>query len=190
MKILKRIGVVILVIIAIPLIAALFISKDANYEQSIEINAPIDIVWEQTNSLADLDKWSPWNDYDPDMKKEWFGEDGIIGAMQSWESDAKEVGKGSQTISKIEAPTYFGTDLKFYVPYESEAKGYVKLEQQGDAVIATWGFSSVMPYPMNLMKLVYNMEEMLEADWRKGLMNLKSLSEESYLSKKAEYIEE
>ena len=190
MKILTRIVFIILGIISIPLIIALFISKDASYAQTIEINAPIDVVWEQTNSLEDLDKWSPWNDYDPAMKKEMSGIDGTIGAKQSWESDAKEVGTGSQTISKIEAPNFFGTDLKFYVPYESEAKGYVKLAQEGDVTFATWGFESTMPYPMNLMKLVYNFEDMMAADWQKGLSRLKNLSEVSYANQKVETIEE
>jgi len=68
MKILKYIGIVLLVLIAIPLIIALFVSKDFNYEKSISINAPVDSVWMYTSSLGGLDKWSPWNDLDPNMK--------------------------------------------------------------------------------------------------------------------------
>ena len=100
-----------------------------------------------------------------------------VGAMASWESDVEEVGKGSQTISKIEPPTLLETDLKFYVPYESEAKGYIKLSPEGAGTKVTWGFQSEMPYPFNVTKLIINMEDLMEKDWNSGLAKLKSLCE-------------
>lgn len=177
MNLLKKIGIGFLLIIAIPLIAALFISKEVNYEKSIIINAPVEVVWTNVNSLSAIDAWSPWNDYDPNMKKELTGVDGTVGAMQSWESPVEEVGKGSQTISKLEPPYLIETDLKFYTPYESEAKGFIKLAEVDEGTQVTWGFKSEMPYPFNLMKLWMNMEEMMDADWNNGLNKLKSIAE-------------
>ncbi|EZH75966.1 polyketide cyclase [Aquimarina atlantica] len=177
MKILKKIGIVLIAIIAIILIAAVFVSKEVVYEKSVSIDAPIEVVWENVNSLADLDKWNPWNDYDPNMKKEFTGTDGTIGATTSWDSDVKEVGKGSQTIAKIEKPSLFETDLKFYEPYESEAKGYIKVQNEGNTTKVTWGFQSEMPYPFNLMNLFTDMEEMMGKDWNKGLTTLKNICE-------------
>lgn len=177
MKILKYVGIGLLAIVAILLIAALFISKDFHYEKSITINKPIEQVWEYTNSLADLDQWSPWMQYDPNMKKELSGTDGTVGAKSSWESNNEKVGKGSQTITHIVEPTLFETDLKFYTPYESEAKGYVKLKQEGENTVVTWGFDSEMPYPFNLMKLTMNMEEAVGKDFEIGLSKLKKLCE-------------
>lgn len=177
MRILKIVGITLLILIGIPLIVALFVSNDVNYEKSIEINAPIEMVWENVNSLSDMDKWSPWNQYDPTMKKEIIGTDGTVGAKQIWESDVDEVGNGSQTIAKLDAPNLIETDLKFLTPYESEAKGYVKLEEKDNKTIATWGFSSEMPYPVNLMKLFTNMEDMMDKDWNNGLTKLKEISE-------------
>ena len=177
MNILKKIGIGLLIIIAIPLIAGLFISKEVNYEKSILINAPIELVWLNVNSLSAMDKWSPWNDYDPNMKKDLTGIDGEIGATQSWESNHEKVGKGSQTISKIEAPFLIETDLKFYVPYESEAKGYVKLATENGETKVTWGFNSEMPYPFNVTKLFMYMDDMMGEDWQNGLIKLKKLCE-------------
>jgi hypothetical protein len=177
MNLLKKLGIGFAIVFAIPLIAALFISKEVNYEKSIVINAPIEVVWEQVNSLEDLDKWSPWNDYDPNMKKEMTGTDGTIGAMESWESQVDQVGKGSQTITKIEAPNLFETNLKFYTPYESEAKAYIQLNEENSGTKVTWGFNSEMPYPMNMMKLFMNFEEAMDKDWNNGLAKLKSICE-------------
>lgn len=58
-KILKTIGLVIVGLILI-MIATFSVSTNMSYEKSVTINAPIEVVWENVNSLADLDKWSPW----------------------------------------------------------------------------------------------------------------------------------
>lgn len=177
MKILKKIGLAILVLIALLLITALFVSKEFKYDKSIVINASTDEVWKYTSSLEGMDKWSPWNDYDPNMKKSFSGTDGTVGAMASWESDHEKVGNGSQTISKIEAPTLFETNLKFLTPYESEAIAQVILAPKGNQTMVTWQFSGEMPYPFNLMKLTMNMDEALGDDFNSGLNKLKALCE-------------
>ncbi|MCP5064136.1 MAG: SRPBCC family protein [Ignavibacteriae bacterium] len=177
MKILKTVGLTVLFIIIFSLIIALFVSNEIIYEKSTTISSPIDSVWENVNSLADLDKWSPWNDYDPNMKKELTGVDGTVGAKVSWDSDNENLGKGSQTISGIEAPTLFETDLKFYTPFESKARGYIKLLKEENRTTVTWGFKSEMPYPFNLMKLFMDMEEAMDKDWNKGLSKLKYICE-------------
>jgi len=179
MKTLKKIAVILLVILAIPLVIAIFISKDANYEKSIIINAPVETVWKNIATFDAQGKWSPWNEYDPAMKKSMTGVDGTIGAMQSWESDHEKVGKGSQTITNIVPLERVETDLLFLVPYESEAKGFISIKAEGNGTKVTWGFESEMPYPFNLMKLFMNLEEMMEEDWSYGLNKLKMLCEES-----------
>jgi hypothetical protein len=109
------------------------------------------------------------------MKKSWTGVDGTIGAMQSWESAI--VGNGSQTISKIEKPSLFQTKLDFITPHESHGIAYVKLVSEGTTTKATWGMTSKMPYPINIMILFMNMEKTLGKDWDNGLSKLKKLSE-------------
>ncbi|MET7029923.1 SRPBCC family protein [Sediminicola luteus] len=177
MRIVKKIGIGLLVIIGLLLIVALFVSNDFHYEKSITINKPIEEVWENTKSLKAIDTWSPWMEYDPNMKKELSGTDGTIGAKVTWESDHEKVGKGSQTITKIDKPNLFATDLKFYTPYESEAKGFIELKPEGNNTIVTWGFDSEMPYPFNLMQLFMDIEEAIGEDFDLGLTKLKQLSE-------------
>ena len=175
MKILKCLGLGIVAILIIVLVVALFVPKTFEYEKSISINAPIDSVWLRTNSLATLDKWSPWNDHDPKMKKEMTGEDGMVGAKQSWESDI--VGWGSQKIVNVQKPVLLETELVFLKPYKSHGKAYVKLLTDGVGTKATWGMAGSMPYPFNVMILFMNMEKTMGKDWDNGLSKLKSLSE-------------
>jgi len=175
MKALKNLAIGLGILVVLLLIVALFVPKKFSYEKSVTINAPIDSVWKNVNSLSALDKWSPWNDHDPQMKKELTGMDGTVGAMQSWESSI--VGTGSQTIATIEKPTLLETQLNFYKPHKSHGKAYVKLVAEGTGTKATWGMIGKMPYPMNLMHLFMNMDKMMGKDWDNGLSKLKKLSE-------------
>ncbi|MEI8272237.1 MAG: SRPBCC family protein [Paludibacter sp.] len=175
MRALKIIGIGFAILIALVLIVALFVPKEFTYEKTIAINAPIDSVWPNTGSLTAMDKWSPWNDHDPNMKKKFTGVDGTVGAKQSW--DGKVVGVGSQTITNVQKPTLFETSLDFKTPRESHGKGYVKLLADGNTTKATWGMSGGMPYPFNIMILFMNMEKSMGKDWDLGLSRLKKLSE-------------
>ena len=175
MKTLKIIGISLVGIIALALIVALFVPKDFKYEKSISINAPIDSVWNHVSTLKGIDSWSPWNDHDPQMKKDLTGIDGTLNASQSW--DGKVVGKGSQTLITIQKPTLVETQLDFYEPHESHGKGIVKLETEGAATKATWGMTGSMPYPFNIMILFMNMEKSMGKDWDTGLSRLKKMSE-------------
>ncbi|MEI6753229.1 MAG: SRPBCC family protein [Paludibacter sp.] len=175
MKTLKIIGIGFAVLISLVLIIAIFVPKEFVYEKTIVINAPVDSVWSNTATLSAMDKWSPWNDHDPNMKKEMSGIDGTVGAKQSW--DGAIVGVGSQTITKIQKPTLFETSLDFMKPHESHGKGYVKLVANGNTTKTTWGMSGSMPYPFNIMILFMNMEKSMGKDWDLGLSRLKKLSE-------------
>lgn len=168
---------VILVIVAVLLIIPLFISKDMNYEKSISIDAPIDKVWENVGNLTAMDQWSPWNSKDPDMARSLTGVDGEVGAKQSWVSEKKDVGEGSQTIVGVNKPTELLTKLEFIKPFKSEADAYVRLNDDGGNVTATWGFESQMAYPMNIMKLFMNFEKNMGKDFGAGLSKLKSICE-------------
>jgi hypothetical protein len=177
-KLLKYAGILILVVIASALVLGLFVSRELKYEKSICIDAPIETVWEHVNSLADLDAWSPWNDLDPNMKKTMTGVDGTIGASQSWDSDVSEVGRGSQTISRIAEPTLFETHLKFDNWFGDGTTGYIHLSEQQDCVGVTWGIHSDVPYPFNAMLVFMDMEKAMDAEWNRGLGKLKTLCEQ------------
>ena len=167
----------ILIILVVLLIIPLFLSKDLNYEKSIMIDASIDKVWKNVASLTAMDKWSPWNERDPNMARDLTGVDGSVGAKQSWVSKEKNVGEGSQTIVSVDEPTQISTKLEFIKPFKSQANAYVKLKEEGSATQATWGFESQMPYPMNIMKLFMNFEKNMDKDFGAGLNKLKKISE-------------
>ncbi|WP_228458684.1 SRPBCC family protein [Chryseobacterium aureum] len=178
MKIIKRLMLFLAAVLIILLGVAAFISEDCKYEKTISINAPVDKVWQNTNSLRAMDQWSPWNDLDPNMKKDWTGTTGQPGEKVCWDSKNENAGKGCQELKKVdEAGKRVDTEIRFLTPYESEANAYVTVVPEEKGSKATWGFTSQIPYPFTLMKLLMNMEDAIGKDYQKGLSRLKTLSE-------------
>lgn len=124
-----------------------------------------------------MDKWSPWNERDPNMERTLTGIDGTVGTKQSWVRKEKNVGEGSQTIMNLDEPNQISTKLEFIKPFKSEADAYVKLEEQGSSTKATWGFESQVPYPMNIMKVLMNFEKSMDKDFGAGLEKLENICE-------------
>ena len=178
MKILKILLIVIVVVVAVVFAVSFTAPTEITYEKSIQIDAPVALVWENINSLEDLNAWSPWLEKDPDMQREMSGTDGEVGATYSWSSENEEVGAGSQTIAGLDAPNRIDTDLTFESPQESQGKAWVELTEDGEGTTATWGLWFPVPRPFNLMMMNVDMEEMMGEDYGAGLTNLKAMSEE------------
>ncbi|MEO7174643.1 MAG: SRPBCC family protein [Saprospiraceae bacterium] len=175
---LKKILLVILAIIAIPLIAALFMKKDYAVSREITINKPKAEVFEYIKYLKNQDNYSKWNQMDPAMKKTYTGTDGAVGFIAAWDSEMKEVGAGSQEIMKIAEGERMDMEIRFTKPFESTDLAFMSTEAVGEAQTkVVWGFSGRMDYPMNIMLTLMNMDEMIGADLSTGLTNLKTLME-------------
>lgn len=177
-KIIKTISLLLIAIFLLPLLLALFISRDFNYEKSVVINAPVEVVWQNVSTFEKMNQWDPLNSYDPNLKKSLIGEDGKIGTEQFWKSTNEEIGKGSQTFKKIAKPNMVVTKVKYVEPYENQAEVYIKLNPtEKNKTNVVWGFKSEIPYPLNLTKLFSDVYELAEKDYTNGLNKLKKLCE-------------
>jgi hypothetical protein len=178
MNILKKILIALAIIVAIPLIIALFVEKDFAVEREIIINKPSQQVFDYLKILKNQDHFSVWNQRDPAMKKEYKGTDGTVGFIASWDSEKKEVGKGSQEIVNIQEGNRLDTKLHFQKPFEAEDDAYFITEKIADnQTKVKWGFKGGFPYPMNIMRLFVDMDKQLGGDLAAGLTNLKSVLE-------------
>jgi len=175
-KFLKVIGIILLLIIAFVLIAGIFVSKTYHIEKDITINASRDTVWNNLSSLRAMMKWSPWTDADPNVQVTYEGQEGAVGSLYRWKGN-KQVGSGNQTITKIDKPSRIETHLNFIEPFSGEADAYLNLGDAGNGTKVTWGFDTKYPYPMNVMTLFINMDEMMGKQYNTGLERLKKLSE-------------
>lgn len=177
MKVIKVLGIILAVIVVALLVLSITGPKELKYQQSIEIDAPVETTWQYVNSLEMMDKWSPWTSKADDVKQTYEGEPGTVGSKNCWESDHKEVGAGCQEIVSIDAPKRVDTKLMFTRPMDSEATGFVTVEPTETGSKVTWGFSSENSFMGKVMFNFMDFGEMMKSDFTTGLEKLKTLAE-------------
>lgn len=177
MKIIKKILIGFVALVALLLIIAIFIKKDYAVVREITINKPSSEVFAYIKMLKNQDNFSVWAQADPTMKKEFKGTDGTVGFVSAWDSQKDDVGKGEQEIIKIKEGERMDFELRFIKPFEATDYAYMTTEGQGNLTKVKWGFNGKMDYPMNLMLLAMNMDEMLGKDLQQGLNQLKVVLE-------------
>lgn len=184
MKIVKRILIVVAILIAIPLILALFTKKDYAVERTIVINKPKQEVFDYVKHIKNQDNFSVWTKLDPGMKKEFRGTDGTVGFVYAWDSKGDQgAGAGEQTITKITDGERVDLGLHFIRPFEGLADAHFTTAavSPGQTKVS-WGMKSSMKYPMNAMLLVMDMDKILGKDLDAGLKELKSILEKQALT--------
>lgn len=175
MRILKFLGIFIIILVLIGFILVLVAPTQFSVERSISIDAPKSIIQDHIIYFEKSSKWSPWADLDPDME-EWIeGEDGTVGAKHFWKGN-EEAGEGVQEITSIEDGKV-EIKLTFIEPFQSEADSYFFLDEEDNSIKVTWGFDSEMPRPFNLFGLFMDMSEEIGKDYDKGLKQLKEMAE-------------
>lgn len=170
MKLLKKILIVVVIIIALPLIVALFIPKDFKGEGNIVINKPKQEVFDYIKYVENQRNFGVWFQMDEAISTTSEGNDGTEGFKLAWQSSV--VGDGSQTITKIVDNDSVLSSL--YFGYGEPSKGYFKLKALSpDETSVVWGVSGTSPYPFNLMGLFMDMNESFQT----GVENLKTVVE-------------
>ncbi len=178
MKILKRVALTLVVLVALLLLAALFVERDYAVERVIVINKPKQEVFDYIKFVKNQDHFSKWNMMDPKMVKTYKGVDGQVGFVYSWNSKNKDLGIGSQEISKIVEGERLETKLHFIEPMDSEDDAYFATEAiDSSSTKVRWGFKGELPYPFNILRLTMDLDKMIGADLETGLSNLKTVLE-------------
>ncbi|MFA5971326.1 MAG: hypothetical protein WC780_03155 [Lentimicrobiaceae bacterium] len=121
MKILKRIGIVVLVLIALPFIVALFIPRSYTVSVTETINKPRRVVYDYVRMLDNQKNYSIWVMADPGLHPVISGTDGTVGAIQSWNSKIDDVGEGEQEIISL-TPDRMDLEIRFKRPFAGTSK--------------------------------------------------------------------
>lgn len=152
-----------------------FLPRHVHVERSIALNAPIGTVYTVLDSYAMFNRWSPWAALDPNTKYEIAGPPSGVGARMSWDSENKNVGKGSQEI--IESRT--NECIKTKLDFGSQGAGTAdfKLSREGDATKVVWGMDSDLGANPFAHYFGLMIPGMVGKDYEKGLASLKNLVE-------------
>jgi len=176
MKIIKKIGIALLIIIAIPFIVAIFIPKSYTVSVSETINQPRQVVFDYVRIFENQKYYSIWVMQDPDLKPEITGIDGTVGAVQKWNSKMEDVGEGEQEITSL-TPDRMDIDLRFKRPFEGTARAAnIFIPVSENETLLTSEFYSNESYPLNLPSYLFGRKMMKEAQ-TKNLQNIKRILE-------------
>jgi len=180
MNILITILLLLISIIALALIAALFMKKEHYVKREIIINAPLQKVFNFLKLLKNQDKFNKWTQEDPDRKWEYKGTDGTEGFIISW-SGNKKAGEGEKEIMKIIDGKRIETQIRFVKPMSTVADVIMEIEtisdpdSNRDRTKVSLINSGTLKYPMNIFIPIA--ESKFPKDMDDSLMTLKRLLE-------------
>jgi hypothetical protein len=164
-------------IIILLLFVALFTNKTYSLKREIKIGRPLQEVFNFLRYLRNQEHFSKWVMMDPNMKKEFKGTDGSVGFVYAWDGN-KQAGKGEQELKGIADGERIDVEVRFIKPFEGIAKTpFTTKSLSENETLVTWGMTSTLKYPMNLMLLFMNMDKLLGKDLEASLFTLKKVLE-------------
>jgi Polyketide cyclase / dehydrase and lipid transport len=144
-------------------------------KRSTVINAPAPTIQQLINDFHEWPKWSPWEDIDPQMTREYSGPATGVGAAYAWSGNRK-AGSGRMQITGSE-PGQVDLDLDFAAPMKTQNRLAFNLLPKGEATEVTWTMSGTQTGIWKVIGKVYPMDKLVGKDFDKGLAQLKSAAE-------------
>ena len=135
-------------------------------EVSIEIEAPVVIVYEKVTDLQTWPTWAPWWKKDSTMSTVYSGQKSGLGAKMSWSGL-----DGGGSLEIVEAN--FTKNLKNELFFEGMPPSYHiwTFEEIGNVTRVTWSFQDKLPFYVRFLKLF------ISSELDEGLIGLKKLCE-------------
>lgn len=178
MKVLKFLAWVIGLIVLAAVILLFVAPTKTHIERSIVINAPATTVWEHIVKFEEFNKWNAWRKTDSQAQYTTTGQDGTVGAVNSWKGST--VGEGRLEHIALEPYKSIRQKLTFIKPFEAASDVYFHLDEQNGKTAVTWGFDTDCPRPQNVMYLF--MGRAMKRDFDSGLQGLKQIAEADTVS--------
>ncbi|WP_313914983.1 SRPBCC family protein [Tahibacter sp.] len=167
---------VIVVAVAGLLITAAFRPDSFRIERRIRIGAAPDTIFALIDDFRRWTAWSPWENRDPALKRDYSGPASGRDSAYAWEGNSK-VGKGRMQIVESTPYSRIRIQLDFLKPFEAHNTAEFALQPDGDSTDVVWAMYGPQPYLSKLMGLVVSMDTLVGKDFESGLANLKARAE-------------
>ena len=169
---------IILLVVAAFLVLLAFRPGTFRVRRSIVIAAPAEAIYPY---IADFHaqgwgRWSPWENIDPNLKRDYAGAERGLGAIYTWAGDNK-VGSGRMEIVRAAEPSRIDIKLDFYTPMKNSTLAEFTIEPAEGGQRVTWSMAGPVPYLARAFHLVFNMDKMIGGQFDQGLKSLKSQAE-------------
>lgn len=173
----KKIGIGVAVLIAAIIAFAATKPDTFRVERTATINAPPEAIFPLINDFREWEKWSPFEDLDPDMEKTFGGASSGEGAVYEWSGNS-DAGAGRMEIAESDEPKKIIIELDFTEPFESSNITEFTLVPDGDSTQVTWSMHGPNQFIGKLMSVFVSMDSMIGESYEEGLANLATVAEE------------
>lgn len=178
MKILKKVGLVVLSLVVLVTVVSLFFPTSVIVERQTSIQAPANEVFNQVNTMGNWKNWGgPWHEEGMDFKKVIQGTEGPVSGVGSKLIYDQGKGNGSVEIIESEENTMAKTLITF--ADMGTANGTWTFNEENGATTVTWGLKVQLGYNP-LMRIGGNLMfgGKVGPLFDKGLSNLKQVCEQ------------
>lgn len=144
--------------------------------RSATIAAPPERIHALLDDFRRWREWSPWEDLDPALRRDYSDPPSGVGARYAWEGNRK-AGKGSMEIVES-SPRRVGIALVFEKPWKAANDVVFELAPAGeDRTEVTWRMTGTNRGLAALFARVMPMDRMVGRDFEKGLARLRAAAE-------------
>lgn len=174
MKVLSRIGLVLLSIVLLIVVFGLFQPSEVNVSRSGLVKASPEVTFGLVNNMKSWELWSPWHNIDPKMTIEYGGPADGVGAWYQWKSQNPQVGNGKLTITGSQPSTSITTHMDFD---DGGGDAFYTFTPVEGGTQVTWAMKTDMgsnPF-MRILGLFF--DGMVGPDFERGLANLNHVAD-------------
>jgi uncharacterized protein YndB with AHSA1/START domain len=144
--------------------------------RSTTIAAPRERVHGLIDDFHAWREWSPWEDVDPDLRRDYSGAESGPGAKYAWEGNRK-AGKGDMEIVSS-TPEQVDVRLSFEKPWKATNQVAFELAPEGESTTnVTWRMTGRTTGMAALFSKVMSMDKLVGKDFEKGLARMKAAAE-------------
>jgi hypothetical protein len=145
-------------------------------ERTVTIRARAEEVYPHIADFHRWTAWSPWEDMDPDLRRDYSGPESGTGAVYTWSGNRK-AGEGRMEITGTDEPNRVAIALQFVKPFRSSSETVFLVEPDGDGTTVTWRMTGPSTLMTKVMGLFTSMDSMIGPDFEKGLDRLRDTVE-------------
>ncbi len=141
------------------------------------ITAPAESVYRRIADFHGWTTWSPWEDLDPNMQRNYSGPGSGPGATYVWSGNRK-AGEGRMEITEAVPNSSVKIALDFLKPFKSSSTTIFELAPDDGGTRVTWTMTGPMTLMTRIMGIFKSMDKMIGPDFEKGLARLKTVAEQ------------
>jgi hypothetical protein len=145
-------------------------------QRSLIIRASAKACFDQVNEFKKWEKWSPWEDVDPAVKRIYEGPEAGVGSIYHYQGNSK-LGEGRLTITESRPAELVHLKMEFLKPFKATHDTDITFKAEGDRTVIYWRMSGRNNLTAKVIHLFMNMDKLIGDNFIKGMERIKTIVE-------------